>query len=189
MKNIDDYLLTQDVTVGNLKGWMQKKDAEAKDKIITLIYHRFYNRYVKHVEKLDSGFLIMAVSCLMIETLESFRQGKRSTSRISEKIFKDFFFEHQESFPGFAEIAGEFYKHIRCGILHQAETTKGWRIRRDGPLLNKENNSINASIFIRSLKKSLTDYIDELNNSTIDAVIWKNSLIKLDDICENCKTD
>ncbi len=189
MKNTDDYLLTSSITVGDLKRWINTKDADAKQNISSLIYHRFYNRYIKHVKQLDSGFLIMAISCLMIEAMESFRQGKNNTRLKSKITFEEFFENQHENFPGLAEIGSEFYEDIRCGILHQAETTKGWRILRKGPLLNKEGKSINALAFIRALNTALNDYIDELKHSEFDTDIWKKALIKLEFICKNCELD
>ena len=93
MKKIEDYLLTETVTVGQAKKWMNDKDDNSITKLIEFIYHRFYNRYIKHIKSIDSGFFKMAVSCLMIEALESFRQGKKHTkgNGVSEKMFKDFF--------------------------------------------------------------------------------------------------
>ena len=57
MKNIDDFLLTKDVTVGQTRQWINNKDDNSKIKLINLIHHRFYNRYVKHLKNIDSGFL------------------------------------------------------------------------------------------------------------------------------------
>lgn len=188
MKNIDDYLLTETVTVGDLKKWMKDKDDSSKNKIINLIHHRFLNRYVKHVKSNDSGFLIMAVSCLMIETLESFRQGKKDTKGISWRMFRDFFETEEKLFPGFKDIHSDFYSSIRCGILHQAETTNAWRILRKDALLDKSNKSINAKKFVTALEKSLDNYIGALKTSDIKSQLWKNALLKLEDICENCKS-
>ena len=79
MKDINDFLLTGKTTVGQARKWMAEKDANAKANLIELIHHRFYSRYVKHVLTIESGFLQMAISCLTIETLESFVQGKENT--------------------------------------------------------------------------------------------------------------
>ena len=86
MKNINDFELTEKVTVGQARKWMTDKDNNSKDKLISLIHHRFTNRYVKHLNNTDSGFLKMAISCLMIETLESFKQGKKDTKGIKDEI-------------------------------------------------------------------------------------------------------
>lgn len=189
MKNIDDFLLTNDVTVGDYKKWAKDKDDESKTKIIRLIHHRFYNRYVKHLKIIDSGFLKMAVSCLMIETIESFRQGKRDTKLrgVGMQMFKDFFETEQKLFPGFKDIYSDFYYNIRCGILHQAETNNAWRILRKDTILDKTEKTINSTKFVDALEKALINYIDSLKANDFSSLIWKHALFKLDDICENCK--
>ena len=189
MKNINDYLLTTNVKVGDLRKWMKEKNDYSKNKIIDLIYHRFYNRYVKHLRTIDSGFLKMAVSCLMIETLESFRQGKKDTKDRGAglQMFKYFFETEQKLFPEFKDIYVDFYYNIRCGILHQAETTNAWRILRRDVLIDKTNKTINSNKFVASLEKSLDNYVEDLKSNDFKSQIWKNALLKLDDICENCK--
>ncbi|MFA5850959.1 MAG: hypothetical protein WC833_13895 [Bacteroidales bacterium] len=186
MKNINDFLLTRDITVGQARNWMKVKDEEAKKELVKLIHHRFVNRYVKHLKGIDSGFLKMAVSCLMIETLESFKQGKKDTEGISKKMFLDFFTSEEKLFPEFKIIASEFYKRIRCGILHQAETTKAWRIIRNGALLDRTERVINATRFVNALDKALDKYIQELKSADFNSQIWENALLKIEDICENC---
>jgi len=187
MKELAEYKLTNNVTVGQLQTWMDEKSDHSKIEIIKLMEHRFENRYLKHVKSIDSGFLIMAVSCFVIETLQSFREGEPDTSKIGKKMFKNFFHNNQDNFSGFLEISGEFYKDIRCGILHQSETTNAWRVLRTGKLLDRTEFSINAELFIKSLDKSVKKYLDELKNSDYNSDIWKNAFVKLTDICENCK--
>lgn len=56
IKNINDYQLTRKVKVGQLRKWMTAKDAEAKKQIIDLVYHRFDERYIKHILNARAGF-------------------------------------------------------------------------------------------------------------------------------------
>ena len=188
-KNIDDFLLTETVTVGQARKWMKAKDDSAKVNLINLIHHRFNNRYVKHLHQIDSGFLKMAISCLMIETLESFRQGKKNTKGkgVGQKMFKDFFKTEEKLFPGFNDIAHDFYSSIRCGILHQAETTNAWRILRKYDLLDKTNRTINATKFVKALDKSLVNYIDSLKANDFNSAIWTKAILKIEDVCDNCE--
>lgn len=186
MKNIEEFLLTSNVTVGQLREWMKLKNEPAKKEIIDLIYHRFYERYIKHVKDVKSGFLKMAVSSLMIETLESFKQGIGDTTGKGKTIFKLFFESEKVNFPKFEELSDEFYGSIRCGILHQAETTKGWRVLLKGDLLDINERAINAELFMESLEKSLDNYIADLGSKNMDDPIWIHALFKLEDICKNC---
>ncbi|SIO41517.1 hypothetical protein [Chitinophaga niabensis] len=189
MTDVNNFLLTENITVGQTKQWIKNKNEQSKENLIKLINHRFYNRYVKHLKKIDSGFLKMAISCLMIETMESFVQGKKNTKGkgVGLKMFKDFFKRESKLFPNFDSIAVDFYSNIRCGILHQAETTNAWRILRKDSLLDKKNKTVNATKFVLALNKSLGNYIKDLERNDFNSRIWKNAIVKLEDICENCK--
>lgn len=187
MKDVKNYKLTANVTVGQCKHWMGKKDDFSKDKMIELVHHRFYNRYLKHAKSADSGFLKMAIACLLIETIESFKQGLKNTKGKSSKMFQDFFHSEKRHFPGFDAIHKDFFDNVRCGILHQAETTNAWRILLDGPLLDLSEKQINADQFVQGLEYSMTEYIDRLREHHFTNKLWKNTLFKLEDICDNCE--
>lgn len=194
-KAVDDFLISKDTTVGDIINCIRIKNQESKEKLINAIYHRFYGRYLVPLNSipggsdlepdLKSGFLIMATACLMIEAMESFYQGRPTTKGKSKEIFENFFKREENIFPIFRDI--KFYENIRCGILHQAETTEGWRIIRDGMLVNINNKTINATIFLEKLTESLNNYKTELETSDWDAKIWKNAIKKLEAICDNCK--
>jgi hypothetical protein len=187
MKDTNDFLLTYDVTVGQARQWIREKDPHAKTHLISLIRHRFNRRYVAHLLAIDSGFLKMAGACLMIETLESFWQGKRNTDGLGKQMFVAFFHREKLLFPHFDGIAVDFYRHIRCGILHQAETTNAWRIVRKGDLLDIDNRAINAKKFVVALKGALHNYIKSLQEHDFNSRIWKNALLKIKDVCDNCE--
>ncbi len=158
-----------------------------RDIIADAIQLRFKERYLTPVlGNKRHGFAIMAVSCLMIEALESFSQGWKTTEGKSKEAFR-LFFCHAEQFSAFRGYAQEFYKHIRCGILHQAETTKGWRIRRDvSPLFDSENHTINAKKFVAALERYLEGLCDQLRSSPWDDPLWRNVCKKMDAIAHNC---
>jgi len=70
---------------------------------------------------------------------------------MGETALVNFFKEHKREFP---EINGsEFDKNIRCRIIHQAQTQGGFRIIRTGPIFDSVAKSINATLFLRSLKQ------------------------------------
>jgi hypothetical protein len=171
----------------SIENYEEFKKTENKEKISELIYQRFYERYIEPFLGNDKrhGFSMMAVSCLMIEALQSFKNGKENTRGrgVSEKTFKEFFCSTTH-LSEFKEI--DFYTNIRCGILHQAETYAGWRIRRDGKkLLDAKNKTIDADLFLDKLKHELKDYKDKLNLESFKSDAWKKALDKLDYICKN----
>ena len=165
---------------------------ENKRKIIEFIKHRLRNRFIvplSHVPtKFKSGFLMMASACLLIETLQCFYTGKQNTKErgAGEQAFREFFEREAKLFPGFAANSSSFYEHIRCGILHQAETTGGYRILGKGPIYDPGARAINADEFLKALDSAITNYVATLHISADHPVLWANALKKLHFICANC---
>ena len=75
--------------------YLKLVEKQDKIKISEFIYQRFYTRYInsfkypaKRYKKMyKNGFAIMANCCLLIETLESFKNGWETTDRKSQKAF------------------------------------------------------------------------------------------------------
>jgi hypothetical protein len=170
--------------------YIEKKE---KNKIADFIYHRLYSRYIKPFEydeneyktKYKNGFSMMASYCLLIETLQSFKNGWGDSNGKSQQAFKEFFKDNQ-NFDSLANKGEEIYKNIRCGILHQGETTGGWKIRRDGDSL-VDDKTIDAVIFGRKLKKELENYRNKLKDAEWDSEWWDNCRTKMRKIIQNCQ--
>jgi len=195
-KSHDDFILSdypRKVTVGRLKELLMREDRDSKREVIDFIYHRLNHRYLVpllHIPReYKSGFLMMASACLMIETMEAFYKGYKETkSRAGRKTFKAFFERESDLFPGFAADATNFYRNIRCGILHQAETRGGYRILRRGSLFDVNKKTINANAFIKALAKSLATYATDLWQSEKDSTLWSNAQKKIRFISDNCQS-
>lgn len=145
---IEDTKLSRSVTVARYRELKERRD---RKEIAKFIRDRFSERYIEPLRgSRKHGFCTMAICCLMIEALESFWQGWSDAKGKSEEAFRHFFercSEQNLELQVFSPIAKDFYKGVRCGILHQAETTNGWRIRRAGPLFDPETKTINATRF------------------------------------------
>ena len=129
---------------------------------------------------------MMAVSCLMIEALESFKQGWETTDRQSKAAFC-FFFDTSEQFKELRGHAQAFYTNVRCGILHQAETTGGWRIRRDdSALFDAAARTINADRFVERLEQAVSTFCDGLKTAPWDGSQWRRVRAKMDAIVRHC---
>lgn len=186
--SVDDVYLSSSVTVRQYRLWeSQKKSAE----IAQFIHRRFDERFLTPFENLPSslrsGFAQMAVCCLMIETLESFYNGWKSTNGVKGEVVFEGFFTRVPHFHEFQGKGGEFYTHIRCGILHQAETTGGWLIRRSGALLDYPNKTINANKFMKLQKSSLDDYYQELASARWKDKLWRKCCRKMNAIIKHCE--
>jgi len=159
-----------------------------KDRVVIAdaIRRRFCERYVLPVSGPNRhGFTSMAVSCLMAEAFESFRHGWPTTERRSEVAF-DCFFKESRRFVAFRSHAHGFYRNVRCAILHQAETTSAWRIRRSGPMFDPHALSINATKFLKALVSEVYEFCDNLIEADWDGEQWINVRAKIDAIVKGC---
>ena len=111
------------------------------------------------------GFAIMALCCLLIETLQSFREGGGTTKDRFEK------FLGRPSFKGEFEdneVAAGFYTGVRNGILHDAET-RGWVIWRQHPsgrIVEQVDGRfiLYRTEFYRALKAEFDQYLSDLHD-------------------------
>ncbi len=183
------------ITINKYNKFLEIKDeAKRKTEISEMIYHRFYDRYIKPFEYKSgyyktcykNGFAMMASGCLLIETLESFYEGLGDTERRSKEMFKKFF-ERERSLLGNFN-SDKFYENVRCGILHQAETTEGYKIsRKEKDLFNEMTKTINAAEFLKQLEKCLKEYKEKLKESKWNSEIWDNARRKMRSIIKNCQ--
>jgi len=181
------------ITVRDLETWMNAADDKAKAELISFIYHRFNNRYITPLRSipkdLKSGFLMIAAICLLIETLETFYCGEKDSKDKSRKRFEDFFEREKAAFKEFNGYSNEFYYNVRCGVLHQAETRKGYRILRvKSALFDPVNRTVNANALLEAVELSIKRYVDLLTIKPFGDDVWKNALKKMRFICENSKT-
>ena len=173
------------ITVNDYQLMVQQK---RKNEIINLISNRFDERYLAPIksipQKEKNGFCSMAVSCLMIEALESFWRGWGDTQSKSELAFCSFF-DRSDNLKVFRGHAREFYRNVRCGILHQAETTGGWKLLRKGVLFDSTSMTINATEFHKQMRFCLNHYCATLNKEDWTSELWENLRSKMKRSCDN----
>jgi len=130
----------------------------------------------------------MAIDCLLIETLQQFIEGVLETPRRkSECYFKKFLISRfKEDFDN--KKAKMFYRQIRCGILHQAETKESSKIKISHKLpivkFTKEKDGliINRKKFHEKLKNAIKLYMEQLKDKTNEP-LRNNFRKKMDYIC------
>lgn len=167
------------------------------NRAIEIFNERINSRYIEPVDlliKKDNeqtalkrryGFSILAIDCLLIETLQSFIEGLIDTRGKSQKMFEEFL----TCSKGFCkyfdkEKAANFYRDIRCGILHQAEVIGSYLIWSVGDLMGEKKNGtpyINRTKFHKQLKIEVKQYCDELRDQT-NLNLRKNFRKKMDAI-------
>jgi hypothetical protein len=106
---------------------------------VRIFKDRIETRYLEHIQSLlamqTSGFVVLALDCALIETLEQFRQGKQKTPlRAVRRYFEAFLTETAFRDHFNTTTAGLFYTEIRCGLLHQTEAGGNSRVKRSSKL-------------------------------------------------------
>lgn len=176
-----------EITVRRYQEMHAAKDCAS---IAAMVELRFRERFLDPI--LDSptrhGFAMMAICCLMVETLESFRNGwTKTTDKGGGEVFCSFFQAH-EQFAELRPVAHEFYRAVRCGILHQAETTNSWRVHREPGFFEDKGGVrwLSAFEFGNHLDTVLASYKKTLVESDWDSPTWVNARKKLQSVCRNC---
>jgi hypothetical protein len=173
----------QHILVSDYTTWKTQGES-VKTELATFVRERLKERYIDPVTALDpqgkNGFAIMALSCLLMETLESFYQGW-AKSPDSARAFC-YFFDRHRRFDMFRGYSQEFYKNVRCGILHQGETTSGWTITRNEKhqLFDPSVPRIHATKFHNRMALCVEDYSAQLAAKPIADDLWVKFFKKMD---------
>lgn len=168
---------------------------EGWQRAITIFEDRIQGRFLKVIEQIEdypyAGFAIMALDCLLIETLQQFWEGVDETpSRNSRIYFKNFLCRTKFNQHFKDQMAENFYQWIRNGILHQAEIKGSSRllIRDKLPLIKSTQDGngliINRRKFHARLVAEFNNYVENLRAASKDSDIRKNFKKKMDFICK-----
>lgn len=149
------------------------------------------------------GFSIMALCCLLVETLQGFRESAATTGppgpctyptgpcvKPSPDTTGQFIkFLRRPAFCGaFAEdkIAKSFVRGVRNGILHEAETRK-WLIWREAPSTMvqplEDGYALNRTMFYEAVKQEFESYLKDLRDP-INGEFRERFKKKMKDICK-----
>jgi hypothetical protein len=139
---------------------------------VDILHDRLQTRYLEHIAVLlkrkTSGFVVLALDCALIETLQQFRLGEPETPwGQGQQYFVDFL--TQTSFSQYFDgpKAALFYTTIRCGLLHQTEAKHNSRVKRGTlPLVSYSVDHkgivINVPRFHETLAKVIGEYLAQL---------------------------
>jgi hypothetical protein len=166
-------------------------DEEAWRQAVDLLRERIGTRYLDHSAELlkrrYSGFAVLAIDCAVVEALEQFRRGEKKTPWSKGGDFFQSFLTQTSLGKYFtAETANLFYKTIRCGILHQAETTEDTLIKKNSKQFVVQLSSsgkglvINAARFHDELNLAFDEYANALRDG--DRTLRELFLKKMDHI-------
>jgi hypothetical protein len=139
---------------------------------VDMFHDRIYSRYVDHIDSLltrkVSGFAVLSLDCVLVETMQQFREGTRNTPWGKGKQYFVKFLTGTAFSDYFTKTSAErFYYEIRCGLLHQSEAEGSSRIKRGAwPLVELTSNDksviVNVPRFHELLKAVIASYEKEL---------------------------
>jgi len=133
------------------------------------------------------GFAVLALDCLLIETLQAFRRGLTDTRNKSKELCVQFLTERTAFKPFFTSpgIATRFYYEFRCGLAHNAQVFGDGLVWSVGPLLAIIGTQItvNRTEFHRAFARELEEYLAVLR-SGVDQDLRANFRTKMDFIAE-----
>lgn len=161
---------------------------------VEMLRDRIHGRYLDHarncLQSETSGFVVLAIDCILIEAMEQFRQGIVDGRGQSRDLIRSFLAGPRFQ-PHFSSVAANaFYVDIRCGLLHQAEARRLWLIRRSqGELLVTKSETdtdagyiIDVVQFHKALESAFDDYLKELVDPGQEQ-LRENLWTKMNHIC------
>lgn len=192
--------------------WRRRKDELNRDSSEKLWRRTFCEFFVERLEtrylspidvlqktgaKNGEGFAIVALQCSLIEFLAATREGlkyvfgkadpKKHEYSGSKKLFLDFLTTAAPFKRDFthADHATHFYEGVRCGLLHEARTKKGWKIRMasaEGPSFDFDKKIV----YRDRLQGVFRQYVETYGNELITCKCRQEAFIrKFDDLCHD----
>jgi hypothetical protein len=161
-------------------------------KAVAILHDRIEGRFLRMVENIEddkfSGFAALALDCLLIETLQQFKQGVDGTPRYKGgTYFEDFLTKTSFGNHFTKATAGMFYDQFRCGILHQAEIKGSSKVWKVGDLVRVTSDEkglvVNHKKFHAELRRVFATYLKELRAGT-DRTLRENFKKKMAFICQ-----
>lgn len=162
---------------------------------IKVLRRRIEERFLSPVDQLIGGssptpsvpgFAILALDCLLIDTIQSFREGRVTTGEVSPaRSFKDFL-KNSSRFRDFnSEDREKFFHYVRNGLLHNGETRGDWKVRADtATMLTRADSgtrTINRTLFHRAIVEEFEEYCALLG--TGQTAVREKFLRRMDAIC------
>jgi hypothetical protein len=175
---------------------------------IDIIQDRFISRYFEHLDKIvsshTSGFVVMSVCCMLIETMVQFQLGVNESSDVpiyagnQRRVFSDFFMKSDSFKSDFnrVNICNRFTTDFRNGLLHQSQTKNKSQIRicqskmvtKVDPSNLRKGLIIDRNRFYKALRAEFDSYIERLKASDtnfLNESLKENAKLKMDLICSH----
>lgn len=162
------------------------------DRAIDIFNDRIGEQYFRQIRVLlmddprQNAFAAMALNCLLTEALLQFRDGLSDTGGKVAKLYERFIMEEfSDIFPN-KYVAKKFYKGVRCGLLHGAQTNEDTCLTCDTE--NKAvfiaDNRLFVSVpqYTGMLEDYYNRYVERLRSRS-DPVLVDKFIRKMDYLC------
>lgn len=181
-----------------LKLDLRTNESPGWEKAIDIFRDRIVGRFIEPADILigiDSkrkrskrtyGFAILAIDCMLIETLIKFMQVDVNSNNTLHHFTN--FLLNMRPFRWTYNEAKVFYIDFRCGILHDAEIDGSSLVRSTGKMMiyDKSTGSliINRTKFHKAINEVFEGYITDLKHKQ-NSNLRNAFKLKMDDICRN----
>ncbi len=184
-----------------VRDWKIARDDNNWQTMVNIFHDRLNGRYLKPIKLIAkdadigefSGFSILSLDCLVIETLHQFYNGLPETKQGKgevESAFVNFFIQSEFFNDSFTrETARIFYLHFRCGLLHQAQTKEKSLIKINQKSMvsivttsHDDGLIVDRMKFHDALENEINCYMKLLEENK-DDVLRKNFIKKINCIC------
>lgn len=174
-------------------------------------YERIKTRYFEPIKAINAigaqkgeGFSIVAIQCSLVEFLQATRKGLKyvlknpDPNNVEYSRSKEMFVEFLTSVDPFDGIftcngkyhkfgcrckAEDFYEGVRCGLLHEARTKKGWKIHVSVGVeacIDFDDKIVYRDQLQKAFRRYVVVYGLELKT---DTELQKAFIRKFDDLC------
>lgn len=202
-----DQKLATNWPINQVRRCLRKEDREG---LVQFLRERHEERFFRPIEHLmvasgnvqGYGFAVMSLCALLIETIQSYRDGLPTTfgpelDRLKKmrtipapyrippglhvngkEAFQRFFRAHSQEFSGLSGAG--FYKSIRNGLLHQGQTKAGWTLTKYGAgVWDAKEKIIFRDAFAKQLQSAFREYLTDLRSRPWHHRLWTNAARKI----------
>jgi len=157
-------------------------------KAIDIAEDRIRGRWLRWADRIAdeqyAGFAVLALDCIVLESLWGFKEGKPVPKRSERQVYRDLL--TGPNF-GFTEKQSDaFREFVRNGLMHDAETRGRWRIEKTipkGTIIERNTHGdyvINRSRFHHAVTAAVDDWIRTARNG--DATLRENIKKRIEQI-------
>jgi hypothetical protein len=202
-----DLRLATNWPVSRVRNCLRRKDRNGLVQFLRERHDERFFRPIKHLKNASGniqgyGFAMMALCALLVETIQSYRDGLpttfppelarfRNMPRVppryripsslrvnGKKAFERFFRAHRQQFSGLR--GGQFYKNIRNGLLHQGQTKSKWTLSKWGQdVCDAKEKIIYRDKFAEQLESAFEGYLAKLRERRWNHRQWINAARKI----------